>query len=219
MLKKKAACCIVALAIGVIADYLAVLGEIEGTRQQVVADRGKLEKGDVIFPIAHAVNGEEPGLIYRDRLDTTVLLWAKEPRPIWLLAGRHRETQESVAEVGKRYLFHNGIRAKDIKVLRDFPKYRSSLDTTEEIAIASQIAKESGVSRIIVVGEIAHLAQARLVFSSYGVNVLLAGTAEVDYGLYYQLTRIGALLVTLVDRRGYSLFWVRWLRMYGVDWL
>jgi hypothetical protein len=60
------------VAIGIIADYLAVMGEIESTRQQVVANRGQLEKGDVIFPIAHAVNGEEPGLIYRDRLDTTV---------------------------------------------------------------------------------------------------------------------------------------------------
>lgn len=212
MLKKRAAYCIVAVAIGIIAGYLAVMGEMENTRQQVVADRGKLAKGDVIFPIAHAVNGEEPGLIYRDRLDTTISLWGKEPRSIWLLAGRHRGTEESVAEVGRRYLLHNGIRAKDIKVLGDFPKYRSALDTTEEIGVASQIANESGVSTIIVVAEITHLAQARLVFGSYGVGVLLVSTPQKWYGRGYLLTRIGALLITMIDRRGKSLFWLRWFR-------
>jgi uncharacterized SAM-binding protein YcdF (DUF218 family) len=135
-----------------------------------------------------------------------------------LLAGRHRETQESVAEVGKRYLLHNGIRAKDIKVLRDFPKYRSSLDTTEEIGIASQIAEESGVSTIIVVAEIAHLAQARLVFGSYGVGILLVSTPQKWHGLRYLLTRIGALLITMIDRRGKSLFWLRWLRGNSLNW-
>lgn len=216
MLRKKAACCIVALAIGIIVGYLVSMGEIESTRQQVVVDREKLENGDVIFPIAHAVNGREPGLIYRDRLDTTVSLWVKEPRPIWLLAGRHRATQESTAEVGKRYLLHNGIPGKDIKVLGDFLKYRSSRDTTEEIGIASQIATESGVSTIIVVAEIAHLAQARLVFGSYGVSILLVSTPQKRYGPRYLLTRIGALLITMIDRRGKSLFWLRWLR--GLNW-
>lgn len=201
-----------------IAGCLAVTGEIESARQQVVVDHGKLEKGDIIFPIAHGVNGEKPGPIYRDRLDTTISLWEKEPRSIWLLAGRHRGTEESVAEVGRRYLLHNGIRAKDIKVLGDFPKYRNSLDTTEEIGIASQIANESGVSTIIVVAEITHLAQARLVFGSYGVGVLLVSTPQKWYGLRYLLTRIGALLITMIDRRGKSLFWLRWLRGNSSNW-
>ncbi len=173
--------------------------------------------GDVIFPIGHYVVQGEPGGIYMDRLDLAAELWRQGPRPIWLLGGGGR-LKRSVASVGKHYLVEAGIPPEFIAIIDDFPRFKSSLDTTEEIGIASSLAQEQRVSRIILVGELMHLAQARLVFESYGVRTLLVSTPHKHNGLRYQLTRNGALFITLFDRRGLSLFWLRWIRKSWPNW-
>lgn len=210
---------VVVCVIGAIC-FLTVAVTVGEIRQRMLRDRGLAGKGEVIFPIGHYVVKGSPGPIYKDkdRLDAARALWVKEPRPIWLLGGGQSRLKESVASVGKRYLVAQGIPSTAIVTLDDFAQFQRSLDTTQEIEIASMLAKGKGVSTIVVVGEVLHLAQARLVFDSYGIDTLLVGTPETQYGLRYQLTRSGALLVTLFDRRGLSLFWLRWVREEHPNW-
>jgi len=126
--------------------------------------------------------------------------------------------KQSVASVGKRYLVRQGIPPIAVLTVDDLPRFESSLDTTEEIGIASRLAKDKGIDAIVVVAEVRHLAQACLVFESYGVNTLIASTPDAQYGLRYRLTRNGALFITLFDRRGLSLFWLRWIRKSWPNW-
>jgi len=188
------------------------------TRQKALRDRELASKGEAIFPIGHYVVKGAPGPIYQDRLDVARALWVQKPRPIWLLGGGQRKGNESVASIGKRYLVAQGIPPAAIVTFDDVAQFKSSLDTTQEIAIASMLAKDKGASTIVVVGEVLHLAQARLVFDSYGIETLLTSTPETRYGLRYQLTRSIALMITLLDRRGHSLFWLRWIREEQPNW-
>lgn len=202
-----AVCCGV-VALSGAAAYVAV----EQTRQKLLDDKALLGDAGAIFPIGHFVVRDAPGRIYQDRLDAAMRLWQERPRPIWLLAGGGSGTRESGAEVGKRYLVGKGIPPASILTLDELPAPRTSLDTTEEIGIAANIATARGVPAVAVIGEVLHLAQAGLVFDSYGIRTIFEKTPEADYGLRYRVTRTGALLITLVDRRGVSLFWLRWIR-------
>jgi len=196
----------------------AVWSVVEETRHRVAHDRDYLMAGEVIFPIGHYVVNGLPGPIYLDRLNAVVFLWREQPRPVWLLAGGQSALKESVAAVGKRYLEQQGIPGTFVFTIDDLPQHQSSLDTTEEIGLASNLAKEARFKKIIVIGELMHLAQARLVFNAYGIDALLVDTPGVSYGLRYNVTRLGALGNTLLDRKGISLFWLRWIRGAWPNW-
>ncbi len=189
-----------------------VWSQIRATRLQAEADRNGADAGDVLFPIAHCTIGSEPGRIYADRLDAAAALWKRKPRPIWLLAGRHPGMPASGADLGRRYLVRHGVNGESIIVLGVLGEFSHSSDTTEESSIAAALARQRGAKPVIL-GEILHLSQASLVVGAYGlVPVLHAVSPSAPYGMRYTFTRLAALAVTWVDRKGHSFFWLRWLR-------
>lgn len=204
-------------AIGVGTGLLAVAAaEVRRTAGRVREDAARVGDGEAVFPLGYRLVGDEPDARYRERLDLAACLWRRHGTPIWSLAGLLAGMELTTAHYSKTYLVTRGVDPGDVRTLEEFPFLGESVETIQEVRAACELARRSGVRRLVVISDLLHLAQIRLVLRSYDVEPILVSTsltpAWTPDEIWYLAIRIAMIPVTLVDRRGGSLGWLRMWR-------
>jgi hypothetical protein len=76
------------------------------------------------------------------------------------------------------------------------------------------------IRRLIVISDLLHLAQVRLVLRAPDVNPIFVSSSVprswTPERIAYLIVRIGMIVLTLIDRRGQSLGWLRIWRRGGL---
>ena len=190
-----------------------LLGVVLRTQAAVRRDASRLAAGEAIFLVAYSTNTQGmPSPRYRDRLNLACKLWGRTRLPIWclggLLAGRGRTNGVD----SKRYLQALGVPPEAVRTIDEFSFLGECVETIQEVEAACELARRFRVRHLIVVGDILHLAQVRLVLSAE-IEATLVASASIRSGQwfdpYYLAVRCAALLATLIDRRGRVLGWLR----------
>lgn len=186
------------------------------TQRAVRCDVSRLIEGEAIFLVAYCIgDGETPSPRYADRLRLARDLWEQTRLPIWCLGGLLANRERTNGDASKRYLQRLGIPPESVQTIDEFPFLGESVETIQEVKAASELAHRLGVRRLIVVSDILQLAQVRLVLSPK-IDPILVATPTFPSGqrfdLYYFSVRCAALLVTFLDRQGWTLSWLRMWR-------
>src|SRR5437870_4533471 len=172
---------------------------------------------DIIFPLAYEIERGEPDRRYRRRLDEAADLAGRHGLPVWCLGGHPGWLEHSCAWYAKRYLVRRGISHDAIRTIDDFSLLGESLDTTQEVLAAIELARRTGVRRLIVISDLLHLAQVRLMLRGVGIEAVWVptslGPVTTMDDIRYVVVRLAMLVLTLLDRRGRTLGWLRhWRR-------
>ena len=184
------------------------------TRAAASVDAEQLGEADAVFVVAYHIDRDgTPSARYRDRLARAAELARTTDAEIWCLGGLRRGRDRTNAEDSRRYLETLGVPADRVRVIDEFPFVGDSLETVQESWAALAVASHLGARRIIVLADALQAAQVRLVLSDRveHLPVLTPSIPSVRTldDLYYFAVRVPALLVTTIDRDGYSLGWVR----------
>lgn len=190
-----------------------VVGSALRTRAAIRRDASRLAEGEAIFLVAYAFDdGVKPSPRYRDRFLLVRELWERTRLPIWCLGGLLASRERTNGHDSKHYLQQLGVRPEAVRTIDEFPFLGEPVETVQEAAAAAELARRLHVRRLIVVSDILQLAQVRLVLPSE-IDVILVASPSIPSGkrieLYYFAVRCAALLVTLMDRRGRALGWLR----------
>lgn len=191
-------------------------GAVLRTQAAVRRDARRLAEGEAIFLVAYCIgDGETPSPRYRDRLKLARDLWERTRLPIWCLGGLLAGRERTNGYDSKRYLQSLGVPPEAVRTIDEFPFLGESVETIQEAEAARELARWLGVRRLIVVSDILQLAQVRLILFPE-IDVILVASPSIPSGkrieLYYFAVRCAALLVTLIDRRGWALNWLRMWR-------
>lgn len=202
-------------AVGVIVGVLGiVVGQVWRTYWVTKQDAHRVGEGEAIFPLAYTlVEGTRPSARYRQRLDIARAIWARWRIPIWCLGGTLATMERSTAYHTKRYLIERGVAADTVRTLDEFPFLGQSVETIEEVLVACTLARQMKVRRFIVISDLLHLAQIRLVLSALDVDPIFVTTpltpSWTAVEIRYLLIRLVMIVWTLADRRGRTLGWLR----------
>lgn len=206
---------------GVGAGLVAMaLGRVLHTYLIVRRDAGRVHDGQAIFPLGYyIVDGQDPSDRYRQRLDLAHLIWKRQRIPIWCLGGLLARMERSTAYYGKRYLVSRGVGPEAIRTIDEFPTLGPSVETIQEVLAAAELARRMDVRRLIVVSDLLHLTQIHLVLKSLDIHPILIYTPlspSWNAGeIWYLIIRIGMIILTTADRRGWTLGWLRRWRSDG----
>jgi hypothetical protein len=178
---------------------------------------GPVSSGEAILPLAYEIDGDEPDRRFRTRLDVAAELARRHAVPVWCLGGHPGWLDHSCAWYTKRYLLRRGLAPEAIRTLDDLPFLGESLDTTQEILAAVDLARHERQRRIVFVSDLLHLAQIRLILDGHPIRpiwvVTPLGLSLRLRDLRYVAVRIAMIFVTLLDREGWTLGWLRsWRR-------
>lgn len=190
------------------------------TQAVVRRDARRLAEGEAIFLVAYCIgDGVTPSPRYRDRLKLGRELWERTRLPIWCLGGLLARRERTNGHDSKRYLQRLGVPPEAVRIIDEFPFLGESVETIQEVEAANELARQLQVRRLIVVSDILQLAQVRLVLSK-DIDAILVASPLIPLGrrfdfhdLYYFGVRCATLFITLMDRRGRALGWLRaWRR-------
>lgn len=182
------------------------------------ASRGN--EGQAIFPLGYClVDGQTPSKRYRQRLDLASDLCRRQGIPIWCLGGRLANMEHSTAYYSNRYLVASGVEPKAVRIVDEFPFLGQPVETIQEVRAAYELARRLDARRLIVISDLLHLAQIRLVLRSLDVDPIFVSTPLTPSWtadeIRYLLIRLGMILLTIVDRRGRTLGFLRVWRSGG----
>lgn len=199
----------------ILAAALAIAAGVIGRTWAIArGDANRLSEGEAIFLVAyHVAPGGEPSPRYRDRLRLARELWQHRPVAIWCLGGLLAGRERTNAAESRRYLTRLGVPTHAIRTLDEFTFLGESVETIQEAQAAAELARRLRVRRLIVLSDVLQLAQVRLILSTRVDTILVASpvipSVRTFDDLYYVSVRIAALLVTLIDRKGTLLGWLR----------
>lgn len=191
-----------------------VLGLVLHTYVIVRRDAGRVSEGQAIFPLGYyLVDGQTPTERYRQRLDLARAIWERQGIPVWCLAGRLANMDHTNAYYSKRHLMARGVVAEAVRTIDEFPFLGQSVETIQEVLAACELARRTNVRRLIVISDLLHLAQIRLVLRSFDLDPIFVATSLTPSWaadeIRYLVIRVGTIILTLVDRRGRTLGWLR----------
>lgn len=207
------------LAIGGVA--LGLLGvvacQLWQTYLAMRRDATRVSEGGAIFVLGYfLLDGQRPCDRYRARLDLGRAIWERYGIPIWCLAGRLWHMDQTNAYYSRRYLVQNGVPAHVVRTLDEFPSLGQPVDTIQEVHAAYALSRRMNVRRLIVISDLLHLAQIRLVLRSLDVDPVFVcsrfARSWTPDQVGYVMVRVGMIILTLIDRRGQTLGWLRMWR-------
>lgn len=190
------------------------MAQVRGMARRVRADADRIGDGEAVFPLGYLVDAEgRPDARYRERLDLTAAIWQRHRTPIWSLAGQLAGMKRTTAEYTRRYLVERGVDADAVRIIDEFPFLGESVETIQEVLAARAVAERAGVRRLVIVSDLLHLAQIRLVVAATDLDPIFVSTSltpqwTVDH-VRYVAVRLGVIPLTVVDRRGACLGWLR----------
>lgn len=197
----------------------AALAQVRRTSVRVQRDAARLTEGEAVFPLAYYLEGLAPSPRYQQRLELARAIWEQQRIPIWCLGGLLAGMEHSNAHYSKRYLVSRGVDPQAIRTIDEFPFLGQSLETIQEVLAASELARRMNVRRLIVISDLLHLAQIRLVLQRVPDDPIFLATPMTSCWtaseIRYLLIRLGMVMLTLADRRGRTLVWLRAWRSRG----
>lgn len=192
--------------------------EIVNLARRAREDAGRIASAEAVLPLGYEVTPDhEPTARYRERLNLASALWRQYHRPIWSLAGRLAHMERTTAWYSREYLAARGVDPAAIRILDDFPFLGESIDTFQEIRAAIDVARQIGVTRVALISDVLHLAQISIMLRASALDPIYVPTSLTPAWnlaeLRYLAVRVGIIPVTLADRTGQSLGWLRaWRR-------
>ncbi len=156
---------------------------------------------DYIVVLGAGVNGTEPTLVLRRRLDHAMDLAEKLPQAKLILCGGQGNSDISEAEAMRRYLVNEGIDSKRC-ILED-----ASRDTAENLANTASIleAMDQKNARLCVVTSGFHVLRAKLLGQKYGLTVVGDPVPMAWHEYHYYLREYFSILIYAVELTGITL--------------
>ena len=196
-------------------------GEVLHTYVIVRRDASRVNEGQAIFPLGYfLVDGQTPSKRYQQRLDLASDICRRQGIPIWSLAGRLANMEHSNAYYSNRYLLASGVEPKAVRIIDEFPFLGQPVETIQEVRAAYELARRVHVRRLIVISDLLHLAQIRLVLRSLDIDPIFVFTTLTPSWtadeIRYLHIRLGMIILTFADRRGRTLGFLRVWRSGGV---
>lgn len=174
----------------------------------------RLAGAQAIFLVAYDV-GEDgtPSPRYRDRLVRAAELSRSLGVPIFCLGGPLANRTRTNGEESRRYLVGLGVPSTTVRTHDEFPFLGESVETIQEAEAAAAVARHLGITRLAILSDLLQATQVRLVLAGR-LDCVLALTPSVPSrpspdDVYYFAVRCATLLLTLVDRKGRGLGWLR----------
>jgi uncharacterized SAM-binding protein YcdF (DUF218 family) len=192
--------------------------EILSLARRAREDAARIASAEAVLPLGYSVTPDnEPNARYRERLNLTAALWRQYRVPIWSLAGRLAHMERTTAWYSREYLVDRGVDPAGIRIVDDFPFLGESIETFQEIRAAIEVARRVGVKRVALISDVLHLAQISIMLRASGLDPIYVPTSLTPAWnlaeLRYLAVRVGVIPVTLADRTGQSLGWLRaWRR-------
>lgn len=161
-----------------------------------------------ITVLGAGLNGTEPSLILKNRLDQAIDLSNKYPDAILVLCGGQSEHQEiSEAEAMRRYLANNGVDESRL-VLED-----QSRDTAENLKNASCLMEQiegKQIHKSYIVTCSFHMMRSKLLAERYGIKPYAAPVKTRPQEYHYYIREYFSLLIYLVEQTGITLDTSSW---------
>ncbi len=182
-------------------------------------DGTRVGEAQAIFPLAYEIEEDGPDRRYRPRLDLARRLAEQHGLSVWCLGGHPGWLERSNVWHSKRYLVERGLAPDAVRTIDEFLFLGESLETIQEVLVAAELARYLGVRRLVVISDMLHLAQIRLVLEREGVEPIWVRTplmpAWTLSEIRYLLVRLAMIALTLVDRHGWMLGWLGLWRRRG----
>jgi uncharacterized SAM-binding protein YcdF (DUF218 family) len=208
---------LISSGLGAVVAALATL-EILDVSRRAREDAGRIATAEAVIPLGYEITpGNEPTARYCERLNLATALWRQYRLPIWSLAGQLAHMERTIAWYSREYLVARGVDPAAIRILDDFPFLGESIETFQEIGAAIDVAQRIGVKRVALISDVVHLAQIAIMLRGSGLDPIYVPTSLTPAWnlaeLRYLAVRVGIIPVTLADRTGQSLGWLRaWRR-------
>jgi uncharacterized SAM-binding protein YcdF (DUF218 family) len=104
-------------------------------------------------------------------------------------------------------------------IVDEFPFLGQPVETIQEVRAAYELARRVHVRRVIVISDLLHLAQIRLVLRSLDIDPIFVSTTITPSWtadeIRYLVIRLGMIILTFGDRRGRTLGFLRVWRSGG----
>lgn len=199
---------------------VAVLSTLEvlDVARRARADVGRIASADAVLPLGYELTPDnDPTARYGERLNLAIALWRQYRLPIWSLAGQLAHMERTTAWYSREYLVSRGVDPEAVRILDDFPFLGESIETFQEIRATIEVAQRLGVKRVAFISDLLHLAQVAIMLRGSDLDPIYVPTSITPawnvVELRYLAVRVGIIPVTLADRTGQSLGWLRaWRR-------
>lgn len=208
---------LIAGGLGAAAAALSTL-EVLDVARRARQDVRRIASAEAVLPLGYEMTADnDPTPRYCERLNLATVLWRQYRLPIWSLAGQLAHMERTIAWYSREYLVARGVDPESIRILDDFPFLGESVETFQEIGAAIEVAQRLGVKRVAFVSDLLHLAQVAIMLRGSDLDPMFVPTSLTPAWnlteLRYLAVRVGIIPVTLADRRGQSLGWLRaWRR-------
>ena len=131
-----------------------------------VASRDERRPGDAVLVLGRSLDGDQPGAVFRARLDHGLALWqAGLARHLIVAGGLTGSAVRSEAVVGKEYLEARGAPASAV-LAEDRSRH-----TLENLFFVREELRERGWRRLLVVSDPLHLARAAALARGLGMEI------------------------------------------------
>jgi uncharacterized SAM-binding protein YcdF (DUF218 family) len=169
-----------------------------------LGQRDDARAADAIIVLGARVEADgRPGSDLTSRTYHAVDLWQAGYAPYIICTGGYKNEHLSAASVCRRFAVELGVPIDHVQ-LAD-----GTSNTFEDAAAAAQVMADHGWRLAILVSHPLHLFRARWLFREAGVDVVTSPTSTETGRIFpllrawYTLRESGAILLTVLDRRGW----------------
>lgn len=172
---------------------------ISGAIKAYSTDPGDYTDVEYIILPGAGINGENPSLLYRKRLDLVRYLMQGNDKTVIICGGQGNDEIISEAEAGKKYLISNGISESRIVTETE------STDTSENFANAKKLLPS--LDRAILVTNDFHIYRCCLIAKRCGIDPIpfSAETPQFHLKLNYFSREYVSLMVYFLENAGINI--------------
>ena len=156
---------IVLIIFGTVIGFCTVSCVIFSVNMAISMDH-RLDSPEAVVVLGCQVRGEEPSVMLAKRLDAAIEVLSEYPDAVCVVSGGQGNGEGiSEAEAMRRYLVKHGISEERV-ISED-----RSTSTRENIAFSSELLKERGISRAVIVTSDFHQYRAGIYAKRHGLTV------------------------------------------------